>query len=165
MDHLCTKALEIIKSNLYITLATSHEDRPWSTPVYSVHDKELNFFWASWTNAQHSKNICENDDIFFVIYDSTRKLGTNHQECLYIQAKGEQVSSSNDVQSAITLFNYQGKNFTLEEFTGSSVKRIYKAVPKKVWLNDLAESQVTEKTVEMRVEIPLDKLKRMLMHQ
>ncbi len=44
---------------------------PWNSPVYSAFDKDYNFYWASWKENQHSKNIKENEKVFVVIYDST----------------------------------------------------------------------------------------------
>jgi len=38
---------EIIAKILYITIASvTKEGLPWNTPVYSAHDRQLNFYWA-----------------------------------------------------------------------------------------------------------------------
>ena len=86
MSDLAIRAKELIDNNLYITIATSSDNQPWNTPVFADCDSKYNFYWSSWINAQHSQNIRNNSNIFFVIYDSTRALGTNHRQCLYIKA-------------------------------------------------------------------------------
>ncbi|MBI2028282.1 MAG: pyridoxamine 5'-phosphate oxidase family protein [Candidatus Levybacteria bacterium] len=66
------RAREIIAKILYITIATSTKDGiPWNSPVYSAFDESYNFYWISWLENQHSKNIKDNNQVFIVIYDST----------------------------------------------------------------------------------------------
>jgi general stress protein 26 len=72
MIDLSERAKEIISKILYITIATvTPEGKPWNSPVYSAFDEDYNFYWNSWKENQHSKNIERNNDIFIVIYDST----------------------------------------------------------------------------------------------
>jgi general stress protein 26 len=79
-------AKEIIEKIQYITIATVSKDgEPWNTPVYSAYDEDYNFYWISWKENQHSKNIAENNQVFSVIYDSTVPEGTG--EGVYIRQK------------------------------------------------------------------------------
>ena len=83
------RAQELISSMEYINLATaSSAGEPWNTPVYAVSDSELKFYWSSWKEAEHSKNIRANSRIFFTLYDSTRKRGDNNRRCLYLRGEG-----------------------------------------------------------------------------
>lgn len=51
-------AVEIIKQNMYATIATvDNEGQPWASPVFVVYDNELSFYWASGRSSQHSRNI------------------------------------------------------------------------------------------------------------
>lgn len=159
-NDLFQRAKEIIQSNEYITVATASRDsQPWNTPVYAVHDEQYNFFWSSWTQAQHSKNIRENDRIFIVIFDSTRKRGDNNRRGLYIQARAEELELKEGIEHALKYFtSVNGQPLTPNDFQEPSVKRTYRATPEKMWLNDLSESQVTKETIKMRIEVPLDQL-------
>lgn len=158
MSTLEEKALHIIKTNLYLNIATvSDRNEPWNTPVYAVPDDRFVFYWRSWKEAQHSKNIRSNPRIFITIYDSSRKLGTNHQKCVYIKARAEEVTSIDELNEKLNLF--VNNTLATDDFTSESVKRIYKATPEKVWLNDLSEGQVDKDTIKMRIEINLKKLK------
>lgn len=55
----------------YATIATVCPDgQPWNTPVFARWDDELNLYWVSHKQAQHSLNIARQPRIFVVIYDS-----------------------------------------------------------------------------------------------
>jgi general stress protein 26 len=55
----------------YATIATVCPDgQPWNTPVFARGDDELNLYWVSHKQAQHSLNIARQPRIFVVIYDS-----------------------------------------------------------------------------------------------
>jgi general stress protein 26 len=151
---LSQRAKEIISDILYITIATTTKDgQPWNTPVYSSFDDKYNFFWASWVETQHSKNIGENNNVFLVIYDSTVQEGKG--EGVYIKAKAYELTDSTEIEHA-TKIHYARKNATprkVEEFLGNSPRRMYKAVPEKVWMNSNAELE--GKPIDLRTEITL----------
>ena len=70
-NYLKTPA-KIINDILYATIATADKNgQPWNSPVYSAFDEDLNFYWTSAKDSQHSQNIRENPKRFIVIYDST----------------------------------------------------------------------------------------------
>lgn len=71
------KFLEIIESIIYLNLATVDKlGNPHNAPVYTAYDESYNFYWKSWTENQHSKNIEENGKCFVTLYDSTTPAGT-----------------------------------------------------------------------------------------
>ena len=135
---LVSRAKEVIEKILYITLATSDtKANPWNSPVYSAFDKNYTFYWISWTENQHSKNIRENENVFVVIYDSTVPESTGFG--VYMKGKAYQLGlkDSREILKALKLL-YQRKNKkirTLKEFLGIFPRRIYKFVPGQVWVN------------------------------
>jgi len=151
------KARKIIEKILYITIATVSKDgRPWNSPVYSAFDKNYNFFWASWKENQHSKNIRENNQIFIVIYDSTVAEGTG--EGVYIQAKGYELGDEKEIKHALIYLDgrvnkKKDPKTRIAQFQGDKPRRIYKAVPEKVWIN--GEGDINGNYVDKRVEINL----------
>lgn len=159
-----TQAKEILSASEYINIATCSKDLiPWNTPVTGVHDQELNFYWSSWKKAQHSLNIDENHQVFITLYNSTRKRGDNHRKCLYIQAKAEQALELADIDTACKLlYSDMSSDRNPEMFLNDSERKIYKATPRKIWLNDVSERELTRETVKMRVEVSLEKLKATL---
>jgi general stress protein 26 len=151
---LIKRAKEIIEKILYITIATSNTSgEPWNSPVYSAFDQQYTFYWISWKENQHSKNIAENKNVFLVIYDSTVPEGTG--EGVYIQAKAYEVSDEKEIEKALKLI-YGRINKTprkVQEFREDYPRRIYKAVPEKIWMNDT--SKINGNYIDTRVEISL----------
>lgn len=160
---LTARAKELLESLEYINIATvSADGQPWNTPVYARYDSELNFYWSSWMEAEHSKNIRTSPTVFITLYDSTRKRGDNHQRCLYLQATAIELAESDTevVDMACNLLYGNDDTVpTAADYSGEQVKRIYKATPEQAWLNDKSERQVTKETIKMRVEVPLEELK------
>ena len=152
---LINKAKEIISKILYITIATSTKDgTPWNSPVYSAYDEDYNFYWASDQNGQHSKNIKENDKVFLVIYDSTALEGTG--EGVYVQAQAHMLTVEKEILEALEVLDKRvGKNKERDakKFLGEYPRRVYKAVPEKVWMN--GDGDINGNYIDIRIEVEL----------
>ncbi|MES1938220.1 pyridoxamine 5'-phosphate oxidase family protein [Salinisphaera hydrothermalis] len=70
---LGARGAELSSTILYANVATSHDDRPWNTPVTAIADTNLDLYWSSWTEAIHSRNIRANPTVFVTYYDSMRE--------------------------------------------------------------------------------------------
>lgn len=155
------KAKQIIENIVYITIATvTPEGLPWNTPVYSAFDEQYNLYWNSWKENQHSLNIANNPNVFVVIYNSTVAEGTG--EGVYIQAKVQMLTEKNEIEAARVLLHKRknkpsSKLRTPEEFMSEYPRRVYKAVPERMWLNEAGE--VNGNYVDKRVEVDLKKMK------
>lgn len=153
--NLSKSAKEIIQDILYITIATCSKDgQPWNSPVYSAYDDDYNFYWASWRENQHSKNIVENNNIFIVIYDS--KVHEGKGRGVYIQAKAHELNNENEIADAIKLLDGRvGKvkdTITrIKQFQGNKPRRIYKAVPERFWIN--GNGDVKGEYIDVRFEV------------
>lgn len=129
------RAKEIISKITYITIASIAEGgKPWNAPVFSAYDKDYNFYWGSYRESQHSKNIRANPAIFFVIYDSTVPPGTG--EGVYIEAVAEELKDINEIKFAHNLLwdRHIVPYWKLEQVQGDASIRLYKAIPKRVWM-------------------------------
>lgn len=148
------RAKEIISNILYATVATvTPEGQPWNSPVYFSYDEAFNIYWASWTENIHSQNVRANKQAFIVIYDSTVPEGKG--ESVYIQATVEELSDSQEIEKVLVHY-YGRKNKQprkAEEFLGDYPRRIYKATPHRVWMNDGGE--VNGNFVDIREEVKL----------
>ncbi len=152
---LVKRAKEIIEKIIYITIATvTPEGKPWNSPVYSAYDKDnYTFYWVSPRATQHSKNIAVNPNVFLVIYNSTVPEGTG--EGVYVQAQASVVTDPREMTKAIYLL-YTRKKKTLRDvsrFLDLKPRRIYKAVPEKVWLN--STEKIGDEDCDTRIEIEL----------
>ncbi len=144
------RAKKILSTISYITIATVSEDgQPWNSPVAAFHDHDLNFYWASWKENQHSKNIAANSKVFIVIYDSTAPTGTG--EGVYILAEAEQLEDRASIETVLKLNSDPLNTEEAEKFLDHHPRRFYKAVPKQFWIND--ESDVEGDYVDVRIEI------------
>ncbi len=153
-DKFVQRAKNIISKILYITIATSTKDGiPWNSPVYSAFDESYNFFWASNQNGQHSKNIQENNNVFLVIYDSRVPEGTG--EGVYVQAKAYELSDEKEIIYALSFLDGRvgKKPHSPSEFQGDKPRRVYKAIPEKVWVND--DGEINGSYIDVRIEIKL----------
>lgn len=157
------RALEIIDDIIYITVATICSDNtPWNSPVYTAFDNELNFYWASWTENQHSLNLENNENTFCVVYDSKAPEGTG--EGVYLKGKTVSLSKKEQIVHALdTLDTRVGKEKGSERsdpFISGVPRKIYKFVPEQVWMND--EGSRDGEYIDVRREIDMQKLKDLL---
>jgi len=149
------RAKEILQTIKYATIATTSADgTPWNSPVRHVYDEDLSIYWFSDKEGQHSRNIRENENVFIVIYDSTVPEGDG--EGVYIQAKAYEINDPEEVRFARRI----KKGPTMDapdDFIGDAVRRVYKAIPQQVWMND-AEINNNVFVRDYRVAVSLDSL-------
>lgn len=134
MDSYQKRARRIIESIAYATVATTDDaGRPWNSPVHTVHDDQYNFYWFSDVQAQHSLNVRTSGRAFLVIYDSTVPAGEG--EGVYIDAVAKELNDPEEIRYARYLKKGPGYDASPEGFMGDSPRRVYKAVPERVWVN------------------------------
>ena len=158
MNKYIKKAKEIIKNNIYMTIATASKDgKPWVSPVFFVYDKSYNLYWVSNKEALHSKLLRGNPQASIVIFDSSATEGQG--DGVYFETKVEELSNQKETNDAMELFN---KRVTQDEFrikkvgevTKSGVWRIYKAIPFRI--SKLTEGEfINGQYVDKRVNIKL----------
>lgn len=149
------RAKEIIDHIIYTTIATvDKHGQPWNTPVYTAFDEEYSFYWISSPEAQHSRNITGNHRVFLNIYDSTVAEGT--AEGVYMQAKASELIDPNEIEHALKLLagrkNKPPKSADL--FLNNSLRRVYKAIPIKTWIN--TDEVINGLHVDGRIEVSLN---------
>lgn len=156
MTEVSQKAVEIIKKVIYLNIASVCGDgRPWNTPVATAYDERLNFYWVSDKEGQHSKNIRNNENVFLTIYDSNAPEGTG--EGVFMQGQAYELNDEEEIK--VSRLNRRGggpEESEYKEFTGDGVRRIYKAVPKRVWINDVEEDERGNFIRDIRIEIPIE---------
>jgi len=161
MDSNIKKAAQVIKKILYINIASVTKDgKPWNTPVYTAYDKDLNFYWISWKENQHSKNLEDNPNVFVTIYDSTVPEGTGFG--VYMYGKAYKISNVKDLMKAV-VHGYKRKGAKVKDyklFMGLFPRRVYKFTPGKVWVNSSGELE--GEFIDTREELDLKDLKRNL---
>jgi len=128
------RASSILKHIQYVTLASVTSDfKPWNSPVRAVFDDRLNCYWFSDKSGQHSQNVRDNGSVFLVIYDSTVPEGQGAG--VYIEASAVELSDRAEIMKARHL-KHENASDDADRFFGTAVRRVYKAVPGRVWTND-----------------------------
>ncbi len=156
-EHHEKRAVEIIKQIRYATLATVTPDGlPWNSPVAHEYDSDLNVYWVSDKEGQHSKNVTNNSRVFIVIYDSTVPEGDG--EGVYIQASVEQVTDPDEILKVRRIKKGSDFEQSPDSLLGESVRYMYKATPEKVWMND-AEIEEGVFIRDYRVDLSLENLR------
>ncbi|MEK7549576.1 MAG: pyridoxamine 5'-phosphate oxidase family protein [Patescibacteria group bacterium] len=132
------KAKKILESVRYATVATvTPEGKGWNTPVAHDMDENLNVYWFSDKENQHSKNIRQNPHTFIVIYDSTIPDGEG--EGVYIEALTEELLSEEEISRVLEI--NPSNTEKAASFLGESIRRCYKATPQRIWINDAEEKE------------------------
>lgn len=133
--HLPDRLQKLLATTSYATIATTCPDgTPWNTPVVSYFDNDLNLYWASWIQNQHSQNLKHNNRVFAVVFDSSSPLGTG--EALYFQMRARKLEDPDEISVAKHIYlDRYGEADCPDVFTGSCPRRIYEATPEKIWSN------------------------------
>ncbi len=138
----------------YINISSvTPEGDPWISPVWSVYDNEYNFYWTSFPDSQHSKNIEHKNNIRFVIYDSTVQSGGWG---LYAEAQAFEITDQDELEKVLSIFYKKNKSTPrpLEDFFGDKPRRMYKAVVEKFWVNDYDKNRIP---ADFKTEVDLKK--------
>ncbi len=145
------KAKSILDSIYYATLSTVDADgSPWNSPVYCVYDELYTFYWASYVKSQHSQNIYTNSKVFIVVYDSTVPWGTGRG--VFMQAMAAEVTDPNEIAKVCELrrLRVPDANQPPDEFMGDRPRRLYRAIPQNIWINQ--DSEKNGHFIDVRVE-------------
>ena len=155
------RARAIVQKLLYVTIATvSPEGEPGNSPVYSNYDNDANFYWSSSPLSQHSRNIESNGRVFLAIYDSSVPEGAG--EGVYVEATATALVDSAEIDEAKTsLARRVGKKIGAEtdRLLQAGFQRIYRATPRRVWVNGFEVDESGRYLRDIRVEVPIACLK------
>lgn len=154
------RAAEILDSKKIIVVATVDKDgQPWNTPVAGFRfPVELDFYWTSWQENQHSKNIRENNRIFIVVFDEEAAEG------VYFLAEAHELNDEKEVSTAAKVFGENNKFCPTngEEYLGDKPRRIYQAIPSKAWMNADKIDENGKFQYDFRKEISIEDIKSFL---
>ena len=157
MKSLEEKAAEVINNIEYLNISSVTPDGlPWGTPVYTAYDKDMNFYWISWKDNQHSINLRNNPKAFVTIYDSTVNSGTGFG--VYMEGKVEEISNPLVIGEGMLVL-YKRAKLKLEDikkFISSYPRRVYRFIPQKAWVN--GDKKLEGSTIDTREEVSLNKI-------
>ena len=152
-------ASEIIKKIEYLNISSiTPEGMPWGSPVYTVYNKDLNFFWLSYKENQHSINVSNNPNVFVTLYDSTVPCSTGVG--VYLQGTVKIVTNPIELaKHLITFYNRRNrKPRDVKEFLTSYPRRMYMFTPQKAWIN--GDGEINGNYIDIRTEISIEEVKK-----
>lgn len=149
-DKLKKIAKDIIEKNIYLTLATSGDNTPWSAPLYYCIDDDYNFYYISQMDSLHTKHILENPRVSFSIFDSHDSEGQGNG----IQASGKAylLEKEKDIVEALKYYHTTFMSCKPEDFDGSKPYRLFKIISDKFYVLD------PDADVDKRIEVVLKEL-------
>jgi hypothetical protein len=135
-DDIAAHAATLLDANGFLTLGTVDPDgRPWTTPVYFAAAGLSEFYWSSETDAVHSRNLTERPHVSIVVFDSSVR--PYHGRALYAVGEAYELRGD-DLDRGLQV--YRGPDdrgasaLTLDDVTGSSPYRLYRATATDLWV-------------------------------
>lgn len=114
-----TIARRIIDENLYMTIGTADgSGTPWVSPVYYAPEEYSEFFWVSYPEARHSRNIEVRPQVSIVIFDSRTPINTG--QAVYMSGLAQQVPEE-DLERGIDVFSRRSVAHGAAEWTKTDV--------------------------------------------
>ena len=147
-----TRVRSILQANVHMVLSTADKDsKPWATPVAYTFDKDNSLYWVSSKDSRHSSNIRARKDVAIVIY-MTEPI----RDALYIEAEAQEIADDSEIKSAIEVINTRTpaekhRVKALSDVSGQASWRIYKAVPKTMYVRE--QSVVRNQAITVRRKI------------
>jgi nitroimidazol reductase NimA-like FMN-containing flavoprotein (pyridoxamine 5'-phosphate oxidase superfamily) len=135
-----------------MVLSTADKNgKPWITPVAYNFDKNNSLYWVSSKDSRHSSNVRDRKEVAIVIYMIEPK-----RDALYIEADAQELVNDTDIKEAITVVNTRTKDDkfrikSLSDVSGQASWRIYKAVPKAMYVRE--QSMAGNQAVTVRRKI------------
>jgi uncharacterized protein YhbP (UPF0306 family) len=129
-------ATEIIRTNIYLTLATAGE-HPWAAPVYYCADiARYNFYFSSQVDSLHAQHILRNPTVAFAIFDSHAKEGGGNG----VQGLGtaQLIEGVEDMQHALQYYHSNYVSCSILDFDGSKPYRLFKIAAHTLYVLDPA---------------------------
>lgn len=142
-------AKNILRDNIYLSLSTCAQNRPWIAPVFYHVGRKNELYFASMPTSVHCQNIAKNPRIAFAIFDSHQKEETG----VGIQASGKAqiLDDRSQILEALKYYHTDFFKITVASFMGKSKYRLYKITPTVFYLND------PRVKTDRRVEVNLQK--------
>jgi hypothetical protein len=158
LDMRIARVKELLQTVRHVAIATVNEDgSPHNSPVFAGTDDQLNIYWLSCHDNQHSQNIDRDGRVFIVFFDSVGDGGG-----LYIQAKARKLQGD-ELSTGLRVLNDARQRHDRYQpdvsFIDGSDQCLYRATPEKMWVN-LAERDEQDRIVrDYRHQISLKDLK------
>lgn len=132
-EQLDKKAVEILKSNIYFTLATTDGNLPWAAPLFYCMDEDFNFFFISQMNSLHTIHVLKQPNVSFAIFDSHLAEGEGNG----VQGSGiVSLLTGNEIDEGLRVYSTTFINLTPETLSAPAPYRLFKLTPNSFFVLD-----------------------------
>ena len=139
-----------------VAMATVNADgSPHLSPVFMAFDEQLNGYWSSHPDSQHSQNIVRTGQAFLTVFDSREGHGGLYIEAMAHlledrQAKAQALAVLQKLKAAL------GRRMgPLSHYTGSGPQRLYQAAPVRLSMSHAHRDHHGVITRDARTEVTL----------
>ena len=149
-------AKSIIKNNIYLTLCTTDQKKPWASPLFYAETKDYQFYFISDKNSLHAHNIAKNPQVSVAIFNFTTQPAEVNG--VQMEATAQMVTLKEIPQAIKTYFSKSGSSTVKTRFSNwkdplSYLKlttfRFYKIIPEKVYI---INPNITKNDIRLKVE-------------
>jgi nitroimidazol reductase NimA-like FMN-containing flavoprotein (pyridoxamine 5'-phosphate oxidase superfamily) len=132
---------ELIRSLLpqakIMQLATSHDDQPWVCTVHYSSDDQLNLYWVSKPDREHSKHIAANPKTAATILIHENTLDEDYVIAVTLEGESELLNDiPEEVGQNYTVKHAKDPNLPADIASGSNPQKFYRLKPAKIVLFD-----------------------------
>lgn len=146
-ENLNIKAKAILKSNIYLTLATTDGNLPWAAPLFYCLDEKFNFYFISQMDSLHTINILKQSKVSFAIFDSHQKEGEGNG----VQWLGTvALLEWDEIIDGLKYYSTSFLNLTPEILSEPAPYRLFKLKPDNFFVLD--PDTETDKRVEVYIK-------------
>lgn len=151
---------DIIKNNLYLSLATNDGKKPWNTPLFYGVNNKLIFFFVSEKSSLHVRNIKKNSLVALTIFDS--HISPETVNGLQIEANAYEVSQKDAPSVAKVIYKKRFPGLSVSKlekyvkhtrYMGKSDYRLYKIIPNHFYILDPTRTSKHKRDVRIEVKI------------
>ncbi len=141
------KAIEILNSNLYFTLATTDGKIPWAAPLYYCLDEDFNIYFISQMDSLHTRHILKQPNVAFAVFDSHQEEGTGNG----VQGSGRvSLLEGKEVDMGLKYYSTKFIDLKLENLSAPAPYRLFKLTTERFFILD--PHAETDKRVEVHIK-------------
>ncbi len=145
--HMENKAIEILKSNKYLSLGTTDGIIPWVAPVFYCMDENFNFYFISQLDSLHSIHMQKQPLVSFAIFDSHQPEGEGNG----VQGDGTvALLEGADITKGLMYYKTTFIKLDLASLTAPAPYRLFKITTKHFYILD-PEAE-TDKRIEVVIK-------------
>ena len=148
-ENLNKIAIDILKTNIYLSLATTDGKIPWIAPLFYCLDDDYNFYFISQMESIHAMHVLKHPKVAFAIFDSHQPEGTGNG----VQGLGiVNLLVDDTLVEGLKYYSTSFTKITQENLSEPSPYRLFKLTINMVYILD--PNATTDQRVDVFIKHP-----------